>query len=41
MIFIGDRALNVEPGTALGLNAFHFQGLDGLREFLKDRGMMA
>jgi putative hydrolase of the HAD superfamily len=40
-VFIDDRALNVEPATALGLNAYHFQGLDGLREFLKDRGVVA
>jgi putative hydrolase of the HAD superfamily len=40
-IFIDDRSLNVEPALALGLNAYHFQGLDGLREFLKDRGVEA
>ena len=40
-VFIDDRALNVEPATALGLNAYHFQGLDGLREFLEDRGVTA
>ncbi len=40
-IFIDDRSLNVEPAIALGLNAFHFQGLDGLRGFLKDRGVTA
>lgn len=38
-VFIDDRSLNVEPATALGLTAYHFQGLDGLREFLKDRGV--
>ena len=38
-IFIDDRSLNVEPALALGLNAFHFQELDSLREFLKDRGV--
>jgi len=40
-VFIDDRALNVEPATALGLNAYHFQGVDGLREFLKERGVTA
>ena len=40
-VFIDDRAMNVEAATALGLNAYHFQGLDGLREFLKDRGVAA
>jgi putative hydrolase of the HAD superfamily len=40
-VFIDDRALNVEPATALGLNAYHFQELDGLREFLKERGVVA
>ncbi len=40
-VFIDDRALNVEPATALGLNAYHFQGLEGLREFLKERGVVA
>jgi putative hydrolase of the HAD superfamily len=34
-LFIDDRALNVEAAIALGLNAFRFQGLDGLRSFLK------
>ena len=38
-VFIDDRLLNVEPALALGLNAFHFQGLDSLRSFLKDRGV--
>ncbi len=40
-VFIDDRALNVEPALALGLNAFHFEGLDGLREFLQARGVTA
>jgi putative hydrolase of the HAD superfamily len=40
-VFIDDRSLNVEPATALGLNAYHFQNLEGLREFLKDRGVVA
>lgn len=40
-VFIDDRALNVEPATALGLNGYQFQGLDGLRTFLKDRGVTA
>ncbi len=40
-VFIDDRALNVEPATALGLNAYHFQGLEGLRSFLGDRGVTA
>ncbi len=40
-VFIDDRALNVEPAIALGLNAYHFQGLDGLRTFLEDRGVTA
>jgi putative hydrolase of the HAD superfamily len=40
-VFIDDRALNVEPATALGLTAYHFQGLEGLREFLKGRGVVA
>ena len=38
-IFIDDRALNVEPATALGLRAFQFQGLESLRAFLKDQGI--
>ena len=37
--FIDDRALNVEPAIALGLNAFQFQGLESLRAFLKDQGI--
>lgn len=40
-VFIDDRPLNVEPATALGLNAYHFQNLDGLRGFLKERGVVA
>ena len=40
-VFIDDRSLNVEPATALGLTAYHYQGLEGLREFLKDRGVTA
>ena len=40
-VFIDDRSLNVEPALALGLTGFHFQGLDGLRHFLKDRGVTA
>ncbi len=40
-VFIDDRALNVEPALALGLNGYHFQGVDGLRGFLKDRGVTA
>ena len=31
----------VEPATALGLVAHHFQGLDGLRGVLEDRGVTA
>jgi putative hydrolase of the HAD superfamily len=38
-VFIDDRALNVEPAVALGLNAVQFQGLDGLRAYLRDRGI--
>ena len=40
-VFIDDRELNVEPALALGLNGYHFQGLDGLRAFLRDRGVVA
>ena len=40
-IFIDDRPLNVEPAQALGLKALHFQGLDSLREFLRDHGAVA
>lgn len=39
-IFIDDRPLNVEPALALGLNAMHFQGLDSLRAYLKDHGIV-
>jgi len=38
-VFIDDRALNVEPAHALGLNAVLFEGLDPLRAYLKDRGI--
>lgn len=38
-VFIDDRALNVEPALALGLNAVQFQGLDSLRAYLKDHGL--
>jgi putative hydrolase of the HAD superfamily len=38
-IFIDDRALNVEPAAALGLNAIQFQGLGALRESLKEFGV--
>ena len=37
--FIDDRALNVEPAHALGLNAVLFQGLDALRASLKAWGL--
>jgi putative hydrolase of the HAD superfamily len=40
-IFIDDRPLNVEPALALGLQAVPFQGLDPLRDFLKDHGIVA
>ena len=40
-VFIDDRALNVEPALALGMDAVQFQGLDLLREALKDRGIFA
>ena len=40
-IFIDDRPLNVEPALALGLIAHQFEGLDGLRAFLKERGIEA
>ena len=36
-VFIDDRALNVEPAIALGLDAVQFTGLDPLRAYLKDR----
>ena len=38
-IFIDDRSLNVEPALALGLNAHHFETLEGLRAYLKERGI--
>ena len=38
-IFIDDRELNVEPALALGLKAHHFQGLEGLRAYLKEHGI--
>jgi putative hydrolase of the HAD superfamily len=38
-IFIDDRGLNVEPALALGLNAVKFEGLDPLREYLKEHGI--
>jgi putative hydrolase of the HAD superfamily len=38
-IFIDDRALNVEPASALGLNALLFQNLDSLRSDLKEYGI--
>ena len=34
-LFIDDRPMNVEVAEALGLNAYQFVGLDGLRAFLK------
>jgi len=40
-IFIDDRPLNVEPALALGLKALHFQGLESLRTFLRDQGIVA
>jgi putative hydrolase of the HAD superfamily len=40
-VFIDDRALNVEPALALGMDAVQFQGLDLLRDSLKDRGIVA
>jgi putative hydrolase of the HAD superfamily len=40
-VFIDDRALNVEPAVALGLNAVRFQGLDPLRDSLKEWGIVA
>ena len=39
-VFIDDRALNVEPALALGLNAVQYRGLDSLRDFLKERGIV-
>jgi putative hydrolase of the HAD superfamily len=38
-LFIDDRALNVEPALALGLDAVHFQGLEPLRAALAERGI--
>lgn len=38
-VFIDDRPLNIEPAHALGLNAVLFQGLDDLRERLKEYGV--
>lgn len=40
-VFIDDRALNVEPALALGLNGVQFRGLDPLREYLKHWGIIA
>ncbi|MBX6315533.1 MAG: HAD-IA family hydrolase [Isosphaeraceae bacterium] len=40
-VFIDDRALNVEPALALGLNAVLYQDLDALRAYLKDHGVTA
>lgn len=40
-LFIDDRALNVEPAIALGLNAYQFQDLDTLRSVLKEHGVEA
>jgi len=39
-IFVDDRALNIEPAHALGLNAVQFHGLDPLRAFLKESGII-
>jgi putative hydrolase of the HAD superfamily len=38
-VFIDDRALNVEPATALGLKAILFCGLEELRESLRELGV--
>jgi putative hydrolase of the HAD superfamily len=38
-LFIDDRALNIEPALALGLNAVLFEGLDSLRDALKGYGI--
>jgi putative hydrolase of the HAD superfamily len=38
-IFVDDRALNVEPAVALGLNAVLFTGVDDLRTRLKEHGI--
>jgi putative hydrolase of the HAD superfamily len=40
-VFIDDRALNVEPALALGLNAVQYTGLEPLRLFLKEHGVDA
>ena len=40
-IFIDDRSLNVEPAHALGLVGHRFHGVEGLREFLAERGVTA
>jgi putative hydrolase of the HAD superfamily len=40
-VFIDDRELNVESALALGLNAVRFHGLDPLRDFLGERGIVA
>ncbi len=40
-IFVDDRPLNVEPAHALGLTAVQFHDLDQLRDFLKQRGIVA
>jgi putative hydrolase of the HAD superfamily len=40
-VFIDDRALNVEPAIALGLNAVQYQGLEPLKAFLKEHGVEA
>lgn len=38
-IFIDDRPLNIEPALALGLHAFHFTGLEPLRNHLREHGI--
>jgi putative hydrolase of the HAD superfamily len=40
-VFIDDLAVNVESARVVGLDGHHFQGLDGLRAFLADRGVRA
>ncbi|HWE36172.1 MAG TPA: HAD-IA family hydrolase [Isosphaeraceae bacterium] len=40
-VFIDDRALNVEPAHALGLQAVLFEGLDALRSSLQGFGVEA
>lgn len=40
-VFIDDRPLNIEPATALGLNAILFRGLDDLRGRLAEYGIKA